>query len=234
MRVIGLIGGLSWESTAVYYRLLNERVRDAGEDYRQPQVILYSLDFAQIVPLQQRGDWAAAGSVLAAAGARLVAAGAEVVGICANTMHLVAAEVVAALPPSVELVSVLDATAAVCRQRGFTRVGLLGTAYTMEHPFYAEGLRSHGLEVCTPGDGDRAEAHRIVYEELVRGVVSDAARESYRHIVDRLASEGCQAVLLACTELGLLHLDELVALPLVDTTSVHVDSLLEAAGHASL
>ncbi len=233
MRVIGLIGGLSWESTAVYYRLLNERVREAGEDYRQPEVILYSLDFAEIVPLQQRGDWTAAGSVLAAAGTRLVAAGAEVLGICANTMHLVASEVGAALPASARLVSVIDATAAVCLRGGFTRVGLLGTAYTMEHPFYAEGLRAQGLEVRTPNEVDRAEAHRIVYDELVRGVVSEGARQSYAQIVDRLAHEGCQAVLLACTELGMLRLDGLVSLPLVDTTVVHVEALLEAAQESS-
>ena len=229
MRAIGLVGGLSWESTAVYYRLLNERVRDRGGAYRQPVVILHSVDFAEIVPLQQAGDWAAAGAALALAARGVVAGGAEVVGICANTMHLVASDVAAALPPGVAFVSVIDATADVCRDRGFLTVGLLGTAYTMEAPFYADGLRAHGLTVLTPDGDDRAEAHRIVYDELVRGVVSEVSRRVYVEIVERLISSGCDAVLLACTELGMLRLSELTEAPLIDTTEVHVDALLAAS-----
>jgi aspartate racemase len=229
VRAIGLVGGLSWESTAVYYQLLNERVRDRQGAYRQPVVILHSLDFAEIVPLQQAGDWTAAGAALAAAARGVVAGGAGVVGICANTMHLVAADVAAVLPPDVELVSVIDATADVCRAKGFSTVGLLGTAYTMEAPFYADGLRAHGLAVLTPAHDDRAEAHRIVYDELVRGVVSEVSRRAYVEIVERLISSGCDAVLLACTELGMLRLSELTDVPVVDTTEVHVDALLAAS-----
>lgn len=232
MRVIGLVGGLSWESTAVYYRLLNERTRDALGPYHQPVVLVHSVDFSEVVPLQQAGDWPAAGAILAAAARGLVAAGAGVVGIGANTMHIVAADVAAALPPGVPLVSLIDATAQRCLEQGFTSVGLLGTAYTMEAPFYAAGLRAHGLEVLTPGAEDRAEVHRVVYEELVRGEVVEGSRHAFARVIGRLRSRGCTAVLLACTEFGLLELAELTDVPLVDTTSVHVDALLAAAEDA--
>ncbi len=169
MRTIGIVGGMSWESTAVYYRLLNERTREALGPYHQPVVLIHSVDFAALVPLQQTGDWEAAGAVLADAARGLVAAGAGVIGIGANTMHIVAAAVVDALPPEVELVNLVDATAERCQAHGFRTVGLLGTAYTMEAPFYADGLRAHGLEVVTPDVEQRAEVHRVVYEELVRG-----------------------------------------------------------------
>ncbi len=229
MRAIGLIGGLSWESTAVYYRLLNERFRDRAGPYRQPVVILHSVDFAEIVPLQQAGDWAAAGEAMAVAAEGVVAGGAAVVGICANTMHLVADDVEAALPAGVTLVNVIDAAAAACRAAGFSVVGLLGTAYTMEAPFYADGLRAHGLEVRLPDESGRAEVHRVVYEELVRGVVLEASRKAYVRIIAELSDAGCDAVVLACTEFGLLGLSELTSVPLLDSTEVHVDALLAAA-----
>ena len=229
MRVIGLVGGLSWESTAVYYRLLNERTRDALGPYHQPVVIVHSVDFSEVVPLQQAGDWPATGAILAAAARGLVAAGAGVVGIGANTMHIVAGDVAAALPPGVPLVNLIDATARRCLAEGFTSVGLLGTAYTMEAPFYADGLRAHGLEVRTPDSADRAEVHRVVYEELVRGVVADGSRTTFARVIGDLAERGCQAVLLACTEFGLLGLEDLTDVPLVDTTEVHVDALLAEA-----
>ena len=234
MRAIGLIGGLSWESTAVYYRLLNERTRDALGPYHQPVVIVHSVDFSEVVPLQQAGDWPAAGAILAEAARGLVAAGAGVVGIGANTMHIVAADVVAALPADVPLVSLIDATADRCLSQGFSKVGLLGTAYTMEAPFYADGLRAHGLEVVTPDAEQRAEVHRTVYEELVRGAVVEESRQRFAWLIGELASQGCEAVLLACTEFGLLGLEELTDLPLVDTTEVHVDALLAEAARASV
>jgi aspartate racemase len=223
---------MSWESTAEYYRLLNEQTRDRLGPYHQPVVLLHSVDFAQLVPLQQAGDRDAAGALVVDAAAGLVAAGAGVVGICANTMHLVAPAVRAALPADVDLVSVIDATADRCRANDFGSVGLLGTAYTMEHPFYADGLRAHGLEVIIPDAGDRAEVHRVVYEELVRGDVVDSSRQRYRVVVEALRGRGADAVLLACTEQAMLGLDELTEVPLVDTTEVHVDALLEAAATA--
>lgn len=229
MRRVGLIGGMSWESTAEYYRLLNERTRERLGPYHQPVVVLHSVDFAELVPLQQAGDWDAAGAMLADAARGLVAAGAGVVGICANTMHLVAPAVRAVLPADVPLVSVIDATADLCRANGFRTVGLLGTAYTMENPFYADGLRGHGLDVLTPDAVQRAEVHRVVYEELVRGEVAEASRESHRVVVESLHERGADAVLLACTEQAMLQLDVLTAVPLVDTTEVHVDALLSAA-----
>ncbi len=230
MRTIGLVGGLSWESTAVYYRLLNERVRDGSDvPYRQPVVLLHSVDFAQIVSMQQSGDWEAAGEAMAAAALSVVRGGADVVGMCANTMHLVADAVAQALPPGTQLVSVIDATAGAFRTAGLWSVGLLGTAYTMEQPFYAEGLRDHGLEVRTPTAADRAQAHRIVYDELVRGVVIEESRRWYADLVERMSAEGCAGIALACTELGMLRLAELTDVPLIDTTSVHVDALLRAA-----
>ena len=229
MRRIGIVGGLSWESTAVYYRLLNERVRDQDGAYHQPVVLIHSVDFSAIVTLQQAGDWPAAGAILAEAARGLVAAGAGVVGIGANTMHIVAADVVAALPADVPLVNLIDATAERCLSQGFSTVGLLGTAYTMEAPFYADGLRAHGLEVVTPDAAQRAEVHRTVYNELVQGTVAEESRQRFVRLIGALASQGCEAVLLACTEFGLLDLDELTDVPLVDTTEVHVDALLAEA-----
>ncbi len=231
MRAIGIIGGMSWESTALYYRLLNERVRDRdlSDAFRQPVVLLHSIDFAEMVPLQRSGDWEAAGAVLAAAAQGLVASGAAVIGIAANTMHIVAQAVAAVLPEDVALVHLVDATAEVCIAGGFKGVGLLGTAYTMEAPFYSDGLRAHGLEVSTPSPEDRAEVHRIVYDELVRGAVAEASRQTFARVIADLAAAGCEAVLLACTEFGLLDLAELTDLPLVDTTEVHVGALLAAA-----
>lgn len=232
MRTIGLVGGLSWESTAVYYRLLNERVRDRSDvPFRQPVVILHSVDFAEIVAMQQSGEWEAAGEAMADAARSVAAAGAEVVGICANTMHLVADAVAAALPLGVELVSVIDATAEACRVAGLPRVGLLGTAYTMEHPFYADRLRAHGLEVRAPDAEQRAEAHRVVYDELVQGLVTERSRRWYADLVDSMAADGCSGVLLACTELGMLELGELTSVAMLDTTEVHVDALLRAASN---
>ncbi len=230
MRTIGLVGGLSWESTAVYYRLLNERVRDGSEvPFRQPVLLVHSLDFAEIVSMQQSGHWEAAGEAMAEAALALVRGGAEVIGICANTMHLVAGAVEQVLPSGTELVSVIDATAEAFRSADLPSVGLLGTAYTMELPFYADGLRARGLEVRTPTKPDRAEAHRIVYSELVRGVVSQESRRWYADLVGRMSAGGAAGMALACTELGMLRLDELTDIPLIDTTSVHVEALLRAA-----
>jgi aspartate racemase len=230
VRTIGLLGGTSWESTAVYYALLNRGTAARLGPRRQPPLVLHSVDFAEVADAQARGDWAALGEQYAAATRHLVDAGAQVLGICANTMHLVADDVRAAMGDAA-LVHVVDVSAAAARREGASSVALLGTAYTMEHPFYADGLRAHGLEVVVPEADERAELQRIVYDELTQGVVTEASREALLGMVASCAARGADVALLACTELQMLAEpgDPQAAVPLVDTTREHVDALLEAA-----
>ena len=230
MRTLGLLGGTSWESTAVYYALLNRGAAERLGPLRQPPMVLHSVDFAEVAALQSAGRWDELAASYAHATRQLVAAGAQVIGILANTMHLVADDVAAAAGDA-ELVHIVDATAEGARNLGASTVALLGTAYTMEKPFYADGLRARGLGVVVPAAEDRATLQRIVYEELTRGVVLPESREALLAIVARCADAGAQAALLACTEFQMLAEpgDVMAAVPLVDTTSEHVRALLDAA-----
>lgn len=227
MRTIGLLGGMSWESSALYYRLLNEGVRERLGGLHSARCVLLSVDFAGIEELQARGDWDAAGALLARDAAAVQAAGADLVLLCTNTMHRVAPALEAVL--DVPLLHIADVTAAAVRAAGLTRVGLLGTAFTMEQAFLRDRLAAGGLEVVVPAAADRAEVHRVVYEELCRGVVSDASRARFVEVVARLAADGAQGVVLGCTEIELLLGADDVDVPVFATTALHVRAALDAA-----
>ena len=221
MRTLGLLGGMSWESTIPYYRLINERVRERLGGLHSARLLLYSVDFAEIEALQHQGRWDEAGAMLADAGRRLAAAGADALVICTNTMHLVAPQVEAA--SGLPLLHIADATARRIREAGIVRVGLLGTRFTMEQAFYRERLERAGLTVRVPDADTRAEVHRVIYEELCRGRIVEASRERYRAIMAALAAEGCEGIILGCTEIGLLVGDDDAVVPPFDTTRIHAE-----------
>jgi aspartate racemase len=203
MKMIGLIGGMSWESSAEYYRILNQGVRARLGPTASARCLLWSFDFAEIERLQHDGDWPALTDRLIDAARRLEGAGAELLLICTNTMHRMAEAVQAAV--SVPLLHIADPTADRIRAAGFQRVGLLGTAFTMEQDFYKGRLASmHGLDVLVPDEADRATVHRIIYEELVAGIVTPASRAASREVIARLVARGAEAVILGCTEIMLL------------------------------
>jgi aspartate racemase len=228
MRTIGLIGGMSWESSAEYYRILNEGVRDALGPTASARCLLWSFDFSEIERLQHDGQWDALGDKLADAAQRLEAAGADLLLICTNTMHKLVGAVEAAV--SIPLLHIADPTAEAIRAQGLTRVGLLGTAFTMEQDFYKGRLTDHhGLDVIVPEDDDRATVHRIIYQELVAGQVLDASRQAYRAVIARLVERGAQAIILGCTEIMLLVGPEDSAVPVFDTTALHAGAAVKAA-----
>ncbi|MEA2177137.1 MAG: amino-acid racemase, partial [Solirubrobacteraceae bacterium] len=203
MKRIGLLGGMSWESSAVYYRLVNEAVRDRLGGLHSADCVLRSVDFAGVEALQRGGDWDAAGAELAREAGTLVAAGAELLVLCTNTMHRVAGAIEEAV--DVPLVHIADATADAVRAQGLGTIGLLATAYTMEGEFYVGRLRDrHGLDVLVPEAADRRIVHDVIYDELCVGVVDDGSREEYRRVMARLAARGAEGILLGCTELDLL------------------------------
>jgi aspartate racemase len=226
--MIGLIGGMSWESSAEYYRILNQGVRDRLGPTASARCLLWSFDFAEIEALQHKGDWDALTAHMVDAARRLEAGGAEVLLICTNTMHRMAPAVQAAV--RVPLLHIADPTAQRIKAAGFDTVGLLGTAFTMEHDFYKGRLaEQHGLSVIVPGDEDRATVHRIIYEELVAGKVIPASRDAYRAVIGRLATAGAQAVILGCTEIMLLVRPEDSPVPVFDTTALHAQAAVEIA-----
>ena len=227
MRTIGLLGGMSWESSALYYRLLNEGVRDRLGGLHSARCVLLSVDFAGIEALQAVGDWETAGALLAADAAAVQAAGADLVLLCTNTMHRVAPALDAVL--GVPLLHIADVTAQAVTGAGLRRVGLLGTAFTMEQPFLRDRLAAGGLDVVVPAAADRAEVHRVVYEELCRGVVREASRARFVEIVRRLADDGAEGVVLGCTEIELLLGPQDVDVPVFATTALHVQAALAAA-----
>lgn len=220
MRTIGLIGGMSWESTATYYRLINEQVKATLGGLHSARVILFSVDFHDIERLQRSGDWDEAGKLLADAGCALEAAGAEFLILCTNTMHKVAAAIEEAT--TIPLLHVTDATAAAVHARGLTRVGLLGTRFTMEQDFYSNRLSfPHGVEILIPEEPDRDLVHRVIYEELCLGKINADSRQGYRRVIAELVARGAQGIILGCTEIGLLIGADDVDVPLFDTTEIH-------------
>ncbi len=228
MRTIGLIGGMSWESTALYYRIINETVRDRLGGLHSAPLVLWSVDFAEIERLQAAGDWQQAGRILGQAAAALQRAGAEFLVMTTNTMHLVAPAIESAA--GIPLLHIADPTGEALVRAGVTTVGLLGTGFTMEQPFYADRLRSEfGLEVLVPPADDRAVVHRIIYEELVLGDIRDDSREAYRDVMRRLVEAGVQAIVLGCTEITLLVGPDDATVPLFDTTALHAVAAVERA-----
>ena len=219
MKTIGLLGGMSWESTIPYYRLINQRVKERLGGLHSAKVILYSVDFHDIERLQHAGDWDAAGLMLARAARALEQAGADFIVLCTNTMHKVASAIEGAT--AIPLLHIADPTARQIRSDGHTRVGLLGTLFTMEQSFYSERLEQQGLEVITPCREDGAAVHRIIYEELCLGQVLPESRAVYQTIMASLTEQGAQAIILGCTEISLLVGPADASIPLYDTTSIH-------------
>lgn len=228
MKTIGLIGGMSWESTVPYYRQINEAIKERLGGLHSAKIVLYSVDFHEIERLQHAGDWESAGSLLAAAARALEAAGADFLVLCTNTMHKVAARIEAAV--AIPLLHIADPTAAAIKRAGYTRVGLLGTRFTMEQDFYRARLADrHGLQVIVPDAAEREIVHRVIYEELCLGIVKPESRRAYGEIMAGLASQGAQAVILGCTEIGLLVDRHDAPVPLFDTTAIHAYAAATAA-----
>ena len=225
MRLLGVLGGMSWTSTESYYRLLNVGVAQELGGLHSARLLVHSVDFDQIATRQHAGDWDGTAEVLAEAARGLAAAGAEGILLATNTMHKVADEVerAAGLP----LLHIADATAAAVRAQGLARVGLLATAFTMEESFYVDRLAGQGVEAIVPPAADRAEVHRIIYEELVRDVVREESRATYRRVMADLVAGGAQGMVLGCTEIGLLVGPEDTTVPTLDTTVVHAAAAVD-------
>jgi aspartate racemase len=219
---------MSWESTVPYYRQVNETVKQHLGGLHSARVVLYSVDFHDIERLQHAGDWDAAGAMLAEAARALQAAGADFLVLCTNTMHKVAPAIEAAV--GIPLFHIADPTAEAIKHAGHTRIGLLGTRFTMEQDFYKERLRErHGLEVIVPDPTDRDIVHRIIYDQLCLGRIVDASRDEYRRIIAQLVAQGAQAIILGCTEISLLVTQQDAAVPLFDTTAIHARKAAEWA-----
>ncbi|WP_261957254.1 aspartate/glutamate racemase family protein [Streptomyces nigrescens] len=226
MRTIGLLGGMSWESTAEYYRLLNELTRERLGGLHSSKCVLYSVDFAEIERLQVEGRWDEAAEILAEAAKALEAAGADLLLICTNTMHKVADQVAAAT--SVPLLH-LDTTAEAVRAQGLRRIGLLGTAFTMEQDFYRGRLARHGLDVLVPDAPGRSTVHKVIYDELCLGIVREESRASFQAVINDLVTAGAEGIVLGCTEIELLIGPEHSPVPVFPTTRLHAEAAVDRA-----
>jgi aspartate racemase len=224
---IGFLGGMSWESSAGYYRLANELVRRELGGLHSAQCVLYSVDFDDIERLQSAGNWADSGRLLAEAGRRLEAAGADLLVLCTNTMHKVADEIRAGI--GIPLLDILDVTAAAVLGAGISTVGLLGTRYTMTDPFFRDRLAGHGLQVLVPDARDGDVVHDVIYRELCVGIVSDASRAEYRRIMSALVAAGAQGIILGCTEIEMLVGAGDIDVPVFPTTTLHVEAAVAQA-----
>jgi aspartate racemase len=227
MKTIGLLGGMSWESSAEYYRIINELIRDELGGFHSARCLLYSVDFADVETLQVQGRWDDAAALLLDAARALERGGADFVVLCTNTMHKVAEQIQAGI--GVPLLHLADATADAVRQAGLTTVGLLGTAFTMEQDFYRERLAEHGLQVLVPEPADRAVVHRVIYDELVLGTVHPASRRAYQEIIGRLVAAGAQGVILGCTEIELLIGASDSPVPVFPTSRLHARAAVDRA-----
>jgi aspartate racemase len=227
MRVIGMLGGMSWESSAQYYRLANELARERLGGLHSARLVLVSVDFAEIEQLQVTGQWERAGELLAEAARSAEAGGAELLLLCTNTMHKVAGQIQDAV--SIPLLHLADTTAAAVRRARLSTVGLLGTAFTMEQDFYRDRLARHGLTVLVPPAEDRALVHGVIYEELCLGEVREPSRQAYQRVIDRLKHAGAEGVVLGCTEIELLIRPQDSPVPVFPTTRLHVEAAIEQA-----
>lgn len=228
MKTIGLIGGMSWESTQTYYQLINQGIQTRLGGLHSAKIALQSLDFAEIAQLQKDGDWDAMAHILGEAAERLEKSGADVVMICTNTMHKLAPEVAARL--AIPLLHIADATATAMASQGIKKVGLLGTAFTMEHDFYRGHIQDKfGIEVVVPNKVDRDLVHQIIYSELCLGQVKATSKAEYLRIIDALGAKGAEGVILGCTEIGMLIKQKDTEVPLFDTTPIHAAAAVEFA-----
>jgi aspartate racemase len=227
MRTLGLLGGMSWESTLTYYRYVNERVREKLGGLHSAKLVLYSVDFAEIERLQHVGDWATAGHVLAVAAQAIERAGAEALVLCTNTMHRVLDTIEPAI--RIPVVHIADATARRIRAAELTKVGLLATRFTMEQDFYRGRLERNGLTVLVPDADERTEIHRIIYDELCLGVIRESSAATYRTIMANLVARGAEGLILGCTEIGLLVGAGDTNVPLFDTARIHAEDAVDWA-----
>ena len=227
MKTIGLLGGMSWESTALYYRLINEETRQRLGGLHSARAVLFSVDFHEVEAMQDRDDWAAAAELLGDAAVRIEKAGADFLLICTNTMHKVADDVAARI--NIPLLHLADATAGRIIDCGVSTVGLLGTRFTMEQDFYKERLERRGITVLTPAEDQRRLVHRVIYEELCLGIVKDESRVAILDIMNELTRRGARAVIQGCTEIGMLVHEEHTCITLFDTTRIHAEQAVAAA-----
>jgi aspartate racemase len=227
MKMIGLIGGMSWESTALYYRIINEQVKQQLGGLHSARSLMYSVDFHEIEKLQAAGEWQKAGEILAEAAISLEKGGADFIVLCTNTMHKVAQQITDAV--SIPLLHIADATAQRIRQAGVKKVGLLATAFTMEQEFYKGRLNQSEIEVLVPDAAGRKVVHDIIYQELCLGVIRDESRAQYRKIIAELVEQGAEAIILGCTEITLLVKAEDASVPLFDTTLIHAEDAVKLA-----
>tara|TARA_R110001583_G_scaffold10128_3_gene47244 strand:- start:754 stop:1446 length:693 start_codon:yes stop_codon:yes gene_type:complete len=228
MKTIGLLGGMSWQSTQGYYQAINEAVAQRLGKLHSAKIALYSLDFAPIEQLQHQGDWEGCAKILCQAAQRVEVAGADCLLICTNTMHKLAPQVEAAI--SIPLLHIADATAQRIQAQGLSRIGLLGTAFTMDEAFYKGRMADkYGLDVRVPNAADRQRVHQVIYDELCLGKVNPESRQAYLRIIESLGAEGAEAVILGCTEIGMLVSQADSAVPLFDTTKIHAQAAVEFA-----
>ncbi|MFT6926710.1 MAG: aspartate racemase [Psychromonas sp.] len=228
MKTIGLLGGMSWESTLGYYRAINEGIKDSLGGLHSAKIAIYSVDFDPIEKLQQQGDWEGTAEILIEAAKNVQAAGADFLLICTNTMHRVAPQIEAAI--DIPLLHIADATAEVLAKKGIETVGLLGTAFTMEQQFYKGRLsENYGLSVLVPNQADRAIVHDVIYQELCLGKAVPASKAEYLRIIESLANQGAEAVILGCTEIGMLVEQADTQVILLDTTTIHAQKAVEYA-----
>ena len=227
MKTIGLIGGMSWESTQTYYRLINQKVREQLGGLHSARLVLYSVDFAEIEALQRQGDWQTAAQILGSAARSVEAAGAEFLVICANTMHKILPDIEQMV--TIPFLDIADATARALKEDGITQVGLLGTRFTMEQAFYRERVEAHGIQVLIPEAAQRERVHSVIFDELCRGEIRAQSKQDYLEIIASLANRGVQGVILGCTEIGLLIRQPDTAVRLYDTTEIHAEQVVQLA-----
>lgn len=228
MRTIGLLGGMSWESTAHYYQIINSEIKNRLGGLHSAKLVMYSEDFAEIVECQRTGDWAKAGAILCRDARRIELAGADCLLICTNTMHKLAEQISAAV--RIPLIHIADATAACIKAASIRKVGLLGTRFTMEQDFYRGRLQSgSAAEVLVPSLQDQEVVHNIIFKELCLGIVAEESRQEYRRIIANLVSQGAQGIILGCTEIGMLVAEKDCSVPVFDTTKIHAHAAVTFA-----
>jgi aspartate racemase len=228
VKVMGLIGGMSWESSVVYYKLINEKTKAHLGGVHSCQCLMYSVDFGDIAALQHKGDWAKLGEMMADAAQRLERGGADFIILCTNTMHKLADNIEASV--NIPLVHIADVTAEAIKQKGMKKIGLLGTKFTMEQDFLkGRLLEKHGVESIIPNGPQREIIHKIIYEELVKGIISNESRLAYLNIINDLTAQGVEGIVLGCTEIGLLITNEFTDAVLFDTTEIHAAKAVEMA-----
>jgi aspartate racemase len=228
MKTIGLIGGMSWESSVVYYQIINRKVKKKLGGVHSCQCLMYSVDFGEIAALQHKGDWAKLGEIMVDAAQKLYKGGADFIVLCTNTMHKLAGEIEA--NTKIPLIHIADVTAEAIKQKGMKKIALLGTKFTMEQDFLKGRLsEKHGLEPIIPDEKQREIIHRIIYEELVKGIIKKKSRTAYLNIINDLISQGAEGIILGCTEIGLLITPQYTDAVLFDTTLIHAEKAVELA-----